>query len=66
MLHMSSTTVYGAKQMPIETKKEIHSELVDEHCMQALQEKRKHIDNVNTYVVGSEDRQCRSMNDILD
>ena len=46
-------TVYGAKQMPIETKKEMHSELVDEQrnsCMQALQEKRKHIDNAKNYV----------------
>ena len=31
LLHMPSVTiVYGAKQMPIETKKELHSELVDE------------------------------------
>ena len=29
LLHMPSTTVYGAKQMPIETKKVVHNELVD-------------------------------------
>ena len=39
--------------MPIETKKELHSELVDEQrnfWIQALQEKRKHIDNAKKYV----------------
>ena len=31
LLHMSSVTiVYGAKKLPIETKKEMHSNLVDE------------------------------------
>ena len=31
LLHMPSVTiVYGAKQMSIETKKEMHSDLVDE------------------------------------
>ena len=39
--------------MPIETKTEMHSELVDEQrsfWMQALQEKGKHIDNAKKYV----------------
>ena len=48
----SITIVYGAKQMPIETKKEMHSELVDEQrsfWMQDLQGKRKHIDNAKKY-----------------
>ena len=46
------TIVYGAKQMPIETKKELNSDLVDEQrnfWMQALQEKRKHIDHAKKY-----------------
>ena len=58
LLHMPSVTiVYGAKQMPIETKKELHSELVDEQrnfWIQALQEKRKHIDNAKKYA-GTQD-----------
>ena len=39
--------------MPIETKKEMHNELVDEQrnsWMQALQGERKHIDNAKKYV----------------
>ena len=43
--------------MPIETKKELHSELVDEQrnfWIQALQEKRKHIDNAKKYA-GTQD-----------
>ena len=58
LLHMPSVTiVYGAKQMPIQTKKELHSELVDEQrnfWIQALQEKRKHIDNAKKYA-GTQD-----------
>ena len=54
LLHMSSVTaVYGVKQMPIETKKEMHSDLVDEQRnfgMQALQDKTKHIDNAKKHV----------------
>ena len=53
LLHMPTVTiVYGAKQMPIETKKEFNSDLVDEQrnfWMQALQDKRKHIDNAKKY-----------------
>ena len=52
-LHMPSTTVYGAKQMPIDTKKEMRSELVNEQrnfWMQALREKRKHIDHAKKYL----------------
>ena len=52
LLQMPSTTVYGAKQIPIETKKEMHNELVDEQrnfWTQALYEKRKHIDNAKKY-----------------
>ena len=53
LLHMPSVTiVYGAKQMPTETKKELHNELVDEQrnfWIPALQEKRKHIDNAKKY-----------------
>ena len=47
------TIVYGAKQMPSETKKELNSDLVDEQrnfWMQPLQDKRKHIDNAKKYV----------------
>ena len=47
------TTDHGAKQMPIETKKEMYNDLVDEQrnfWMQALQDKRKHIDNAKKYV----------------
>ena len=50
---MPTTTVYGTKQMPIETKKEMHNELVDEQrnfWMQALKDKRKHINNAKKYV----------------
>ena len=39
--------------MPIETKKEMHNELVDEQrnfWMQALKDKRKHINNAKKYV----------------
>ena len=46
------TIVYGAKQMSIETKKEMKSDLVDEQrnfWMQALHEKRKHVDNAKKY-----------------
>ena len=45
--------LHGAKQMPIETKKEMHNEFVDEQrnfWMQALQDKRKHIDNAKKYL----------------
>ena len=52
LLHMPSTTVYGATQMPIENKKEMHSDLVDEQrnfWMVALQDKRKHIDHAKKY-----------------
>ena len=52
MFHMpSATTVYGAKQMSIETKKEMHNDLVDERrnfWMQTLLDKRKHIDNARS------------------
>ena len=40
------------KQMLIETKKELHNELVDQQndfWMQDLQDKRKHIDNAQKY-----------------
>ena len=38
--------------MPMENKQQMHSELVDEQmmfCIQALQDKRKHIDNAKKY-----------------
>ena len=45
LLHMPSLTiVYGTKNMPIQTKKELHNELVDEQrnfWMQALTEKKQ-------------------------
>ena len=54
LLHMPTVTVvYGSKQMPIESKKELNSDLVDEQrifWMQSLQDKRKHIDNAKKYV----------------
>ena len=58
LLHMPSTTIYGAKQMPIETKKKMHNDLVDEQrifWMQDLQGKRKHIDNAKKYA-GPQDK----------
>ena len=53
LLCMSSTIVYGAKQMPIETKGQLHSDLVSEQkrlWLQALEEKRKHIEVAKKYV----------------
>ena len=50
---MPSTFVYGARQMPIETKKVVTNVLADnpkDVWMQALQDKRKHIDNAKKYV----------------
>ena len=49
---MPSTFVYGAGQMPIETKKVVTNVLADnpkDVWMQALQDKCKHIDNVKKY-----------------
>ena len=53
LLHIPSTTVYGAKQMTIKTKKQMHSELIDEQgifWMQVLEDKKKDIDNAKKYV----------------
>ena len=52
LLNMPSTFVYGARQMPIETKKFVTSVLADNQkdvWMQALQDKRRHIDNAKKY-----------------
>ena len=58
LLHMPLITiVHGAKQMLIETKKEMKSDLLDEQrnfWMQALKDKKKHIDNAKKYA-GSQD-----------
>ena len=57
LFHIPSTTVYGANKMSLETKTQMHSELIDEHTifwMQALKEKIKHIDNAKKYVVQQE------------
>ena len=50
---MPSTTVYGAKKMPIETRNEMHCELAKEQrnlWMQALIERKKHVDGAKKYV----------------
>ena len=50
---MPSAFVYGARQMPIETKKFVINVLADNQkdvWMQALQDKRKHIDHAKKYV----------------
>ena len=52
LLCMSGTIVHGAKQMPIEKKGQLHSELVSEQkllWLQALEEKRKHIEAAKKY-----------------
>ena len=52
LLHMPSAFVYGARQMPIETKKFVNNVLADNQkdvWMQALQDKRKHIDHAKKY-----------------
>ena len=52
LLHMPSAFVYGARQMPIETKKFVSNVLADNQkdvWMQALQDKRKHIDHAKKY-----------------
>ena len=52
LLNMPSAIDYGAKQMPIETKKDMHSELIEEQrnlWKQALSEEKKHIDISKKY-----------------
>ena len=49
---MPSTIVHGAKQMPIENKGQLHSELLSEQkqlWLQALTEKTKHIEAAKKY-----------------
>ena len=54
LLHVSRSTIYGAKQMPYESKKQLHSEIIEEQEMywiQQLDEKKKHIDKAKKYAV---------------
>ena len=57
LLCMPSTVVHGAKQMPIEKKGQLHTDLVSEQkqlWLQALEEKRKHIEAAKKYAAQQE------------